>query len=165
MKSKESDQIYSLHSQGMRFFTAWIFRLSVVAYSLFLLDSCKGQSHVRVQEKLKNDSLARFPYWIAMMDSPGVNYNATVTAFEKYWEHREKPTEDDGEGQDIYGKTKSGKEREAEAHRTIAYVYEYKQFLNWKQRNKNFIKSDGTLMTPEEILAAWKKSQTDTLTR
>ncbi len=112
-----------------------------------------------------NDTLENYPYWIAMMDSAGVNYNLAVAAFDKYWEHREKPTEDDGEGKDIYGKEKTATEKKKEANRSIRYVYEYKQFLNWQQRNKNLVKPDGTIMTSEEVLEQWKKNQNDTLTR
>ncbi|MCX6188175.1 MAG: hypothetical protein NTW54_00960 [Bacteroidetes bacterium] len=100
-----------------------------------------------------------------MMDSTGVNYNLAVAAFDKYWEHREKPTEDDGEGKDIYGKEKTSTEKKKEANRSIRYVYEYKQFLNWQQHNKNLVKPDGTIMTSEEVLEQWKKNQNDTLTR
>ncbi len=132
---------------------------------LILLHSCKGGNSVTKQAKAKNDTLANYPYWIAMMDSPNVNYNKAVEAFDKYWEHREKPTEDDGEGKDIYGKVKSKEEKEKEAKRSIEYVYEYKRFLNWEQRNKNLVKPDGFIMTPEEIMDQWKKSKNDTLTR
>jgi len=30
-----------------------------------------------------------YPYWIDMMQDPDANFNATVSAFEKYWENRE----------------------------------------------------------------------------
>lgn len=95
------------------------------------------------------------------MDSPGVNYEFAVNAFNKYWENRERPTEADGEGRDIYGK----EEKEKATHPSIQYVYEYKQFLNWQQRNKNLVKPDGTVMTPEEQLEQWRKTQTDTISR
>ncbi len=105
-----------------------------------------------------NDS-SIYPYWIAMMDSPGVNYNAAVRAFNLYWENRDKPTEENGEGQDIFTPNATEKKHPVE------YVYEYKRFLDWQQRNKNLVKPDGTLMTGEEIIEQWKKSQSDTLQR
>ncbi len=126
--------------------------------------SCKAGPNFVRKKQAKEDTLAKFPYWIAMMDSPGINYSKAVNAFEKYWEFREKPTEDDGEGKDIYGKTKSAEEKEKEAKRSIEYVYEYKQFLNWMERNKNLVKPDGTVMTPEDILNQWKQLN-DTLRR
>lgn len=127
-------------------------------------DSCKTKSHNHKITKHK-DSLENYPYWIAMMSDPNVNYYKSVEAFEKYWEHRAKPTEDDGEGKDIFGKDKSKEEKEEEANRSIQYVYEYKQFLNWMQTNKNLVKPDGTIMTQEEILEQWKKRNSDTLKR
>ena len=63
------------------------------------------------QEEATNDTLSNYPYWIAMMDNPNVNYYKAVEAFDKYWEHRERPTENDGEGKDIYSKEKSKEEK------------------------------------------------------
>jgi hypothetical protein len=99
--------------------------------------------------------------WITMMDSTGVNYFKAVASFEAYWADKEKPTEEDGEGQDLF---KEEKDKDASA-KPIDYVYEYKRFLNWQQRNKNLVKPDGTIMTPEEQLEQWKKTKADTLTR
>ena len=113
----------------------------------------------------RKDSLQNYPYWIGMMNDPNVNYYKAVEAFEKYWEHRPKPTEVDGEGKDIFGKDKSKEEKEEETNRSIAYVYEYKQFLNWMQINKNLVKPDGTIMTSEEVIEQWKKQNNDTLKR
>jgi len=134
------------------------------AYICITHCSCKTHAHNSISLARQDDALIP-PAWIAMMDSPGVNYYKAVEAFEKYWEHREKPTEDDGEGKDLFGKDKTKEEKEKEANRPIQYVYEYKQFLNWQQRNKNLVKQDGTIMTPEEVLEQWKKSRSDTLTR
>jgi hypothetical protein len=62
--------------------------------------------------------------------------------------------------QEIFmGKTNPKLKKKAEAGRTIQYVYEYKQFLNWMERNKNLVKADGTLMTPEEILEQSEKER------
>jgi hypothetical protein len=139
--------------------------IACAAFLMHPLSACKGGSHLAKQEHTTNDTLSNYPYWIEMMDNPNVNYYKAVEAFDKYWEHRERPTEDDGEGKDIYGKEKSKEEKEKEANRSIQYVYEYKQFLNWQQRNKNLVKPDGSIMSPEEIIEQWKKSQIDTLKR
>ncbi len=101
--------------------------------------------------------------WLTMMDSTGVNYYKAVASFEAYWADKEKPTEEDGEGQDLF-KEEKDKDKDAPA-KPIDYVYEYKRFLNWQQRNKNLVKPDGTIMTPEEQLEQWKKTKNDTLTR
>ncbi len=42
---------------------------------------------------------ANFPYWISMMDNPQANFHATVSAFEKYWEHR---TRQKGDGYNAF---------------------------------------------------------------
>ncbi len=130
---------------------------------IILYGSCRNRHLASKNKKGNADTLANFPYWIGLMDSPGVNYEFAVNAFNKYWEHRERPTEADGEGQDIYGNRE--KDKDKGTHTSIQYVYEYKQFLNWQQRNKNLVKPDGTVMTPEELLEQWRKIQIDTITR
>lgn len=122
--------------------------------------SCRSKTHSvkTVQADIK-DTFENSLVWISMIDSPGVNYYKAVEAFNKYWEHREKPTEKDGEGKDLFGEQM----QENGSNGTIPYVYEYKRFLNWQQRNKNLVKPDGTVMTPEEVLELWKKLQTDSL--
>lgn len=125
--------------------------------------SCKSKSELAKTETTQIDSLANYPYWIEMMSDPNVNYFAAVEAFERYWENREKPTEDDGEGQDLFDRDKSDEEKAKADNRSIEYVYEYKQFLHWQQTNKNLLKPDGTILTSEEILEQWKKQTGDTL--
>jgi len=129
---------------------------------LLTLSNCKTPKKPQTPQITVMDSFQNYPYWIAMMDSPGVNYFKAVEAFDKYWEHREKPTEDDGEGKDIFS---NESKEEKENMKSIEYVYEYKRFLNWQQRNKNLVKSDGTIMTPEEVLEQWKKMNNDTPNR
>ncbi len=131
----------------------------------FFLGSCQSKKAAISSAKNSKDSSSIQPLWIEMMNDPNVKYYDAVDAFEKYWEHREKPTEDDGEARDIFGKEKSQAEKNEEANRSIEYVYEYKQFLNWQQRNKNLVKPDGTIMKPEEIIEQWKKSNADTLNK
>lgn len=137
----------------------WLFFVLVVLVTF----SCKTKTQtVQNSQGNKPDTLENSLIWITMIDSPGVNYYQAVEAFNKYWEHREKPTEADGEGKDLFGK-ETGEQGKG-SNGTIPYVYEYKRFLNWQQRNKNLVKPDGTLMTPEEVLEQWKKLQTDSLT-
>lgn len=117
--------------------------------------NCKSKiqnTKIAETKSISNDSLATYPYWIAMMEDPKVNYYQAIEAFEKYWESREQPTEKDGEAKDIFEKDKTKEEREKEEKRSVLYVYEYKQFLNWKDKNKDFVKPDGTIMTQQEIL-------------
>lgn len=130
---------------------------AIIAVWMVLLGmaNCKSKiQNTKIAEtrSIPNDSLANYPYWIAMMDDPKVNYYKAIEAFEKYWENREQPTEKDGEAKDIFEKDKTKEEREKEEKRSVLYVYEYKQFLNWKDKNKDFVKPDGTIMSPQEIL-------------
>ena len=83
--------------------------LLIGLFSFFALitPSCKTKKSKDNSAVIHQDSLANFPYWIAMMNDPNTNYYEAVEAFEKYWEHREKPTEDSGEAKDIFEKEKS----------------------------------------------------------
>jgi len=139
-------------------------KLLIVCSIAFSVLSCKSRdtvSHAVIEEV---DTLTLFPYWIDMMNDSNVNYYDAVTAFDTYWENRVKPTEEDGEAVDIFDKQKTPEQEAQEELRSIQYVYEYKQFLNWKQSNKNLVKPDGTILTQEEILKQWKK-QTQERTR
>ena len=138
------------------------FILLALVICLLLPYGCKINSHSTSRIHQKNSSEDSL-IWITMIDSPGVNYNKMVESFEKYWEHHEKPTEADGEGKDIYGKSETNETKEVNC--PIQYVYEYKRFLNWQQRNKNLVKPDGTVMTPEEVIEQWKKSNNDTISK
>lgn len=142
------------------------FKLTGLVLILALLGSCKSKTALQATSSPVSksalpgpDSLANYPYWIAMMENPASNYYQAVAAFDAFWAHREKPTENDGEGKDIYGRDKSVQEKEKEAHRSIEYVYEYKQFLNWMERNKNIVKPDGSIPTPQEIMEQSKKER------
>ena len=132
-----------------------------IVISLCLLYGCKSTSHTSSNHVKPINNTGDSLLWISMIDSPGVNYYKIVESFDKFWKNREKPTEDDGEGQDIFGK----KDSKEEGNRSIQYVFEYKRFLNWQQQNKNLVKPDGTIMTPEELLEQWKKSKNDTLSK
>lgn len=135
-----------------------MYKFSLVFFGLCLcLFSCQSKHYstnppISKAPQLNSDSAKAFPLWIDMMNNPRSNYYDAVAAFDLYWQNREKPAEESGEGKDIYGKEKSEEEKEKDAKKSIQYVYEYKQFLNWKERNKNLVKPDGTIMTAEEIL-------------
>lgn len=126
--------------------------------------ACKSKVHTTTEiAKVQTTPKIDDQLWLTMMDSTGVNYYKAVASFEAFWADKEKPTEEDGEGQDLFKEAKD-KDKDAPA-KSIDYVYEYKRFLNWQQRNKNLVKPDGTIMTPEEQLEQWKKTKADTLTR
>lgn len=125
--------------------------------------ACKSKASATPESAQVETNKIDDKLWLTMMDSAGVNYYKAVASFEAYWTDKEKPTEEDGEGQDLF-KEEKDKDKNA-APKPIDYVYEYKRFLNWQQRNKNLVKPDGTIMTPEEQIEQWKKTKADTLTR
>lgn len=131
----------------------------VISISAFLIASCRSSITSGTVVIDQSDSLALYPYWIEMMNDSNVNYHNAVLAFDKYWENRNTPTEDNGEAKDIFGKQKSPEEKAEEDSRSLQYVVEYKQFLHWKQTNQNLVKPDGTIMTPEEILKQWEQQK------
>jgi len=138
--------------------------LLIVCSIAFSVLSCKSRDSVSNAVIEEVDTLTLFPYWIDMMSDSNVNYYDAVTAFDAYWENRVKPTEENGEAEDIFDTQKTPEQKAQEELRSGEYVYEYKQFLNWKQSNKNLVKPDGTIFTNEEILEQWKK-QTQERTR
>ncbi len=68
-----------------------------------------------------------YPYWIRMMQDPGANYFATVSAFEKYWENR-----------------------------PITKGCGWKVFKRWEYIMKGRISPDGTKPAPDKIFNAWQ---------
>lgn len=142
-------------------YTLLQFQNLVIGVTLIGISSCKSPSVVTDETINQVDSLVLYPYWIAMMNDSTVNYYDAVNAFDIYWKNRVKPTEDNGEAIDIFGNQKSPEEEQNEKSRTSEYVFEYKQFLNWKQTHKNLIKPDGTLLTNEEIMNEWEKQKNE----
>ena len=142
-------------------YTLLQFQNLVIGVTLIGISSCKSPSVVSHDTINQVDSLVLYPYWIAMMNDSTVNYYDAVNAFDIYWKNRVKPTEDNGEAIDIFGNQKSPEEEQKEKSRTSEHVFEYKQFLNWKQTHKNLIKPDGTLLTNEEIMNEWEKQKNE----
>ena len=68
-----------------------------------------------------------YPYWIQMMQDPGANYFATVSAFEKYWKNR-----------------------------TITKGCGWKVFKRWEYIMRGRISPDGTKPAPDKIFNAWQ---------
>lgn len=86
------------------------------------------------------------PVWITMMENPKTNYHEAVKEFTKYWENKEKPSEE----KEVF------KDRKVKSKKAIPYAFEYKKFLQWQQKNRPFIKEDGTIATPEERKQLWE---------
>ncbi len=96
------------------------------------------------------------PYWITMMDDTNNLYSQTISAFDLYWQNRKKPIEEDiNEGKNIY----NPEVKEDSAKGNLDYVFEYKRFIAWEQKNQYRIKPDGRIMTEYDILQQWKKSK------
>jgi hypothetical protein len=142
-------------------YTLLQFQNLVIGVTLIGVSSWKSPSVVSHDTINQVDSLVLYPYWIEMMNDSTVNYYDAVNAFDIYWKNRVKPTEDNGEAIDIFGNQKSPEEEQKEKSRTSEHVFEYKQFLNWKQTHKNLIKPDGTLLTNEEIMNEWEKQKNE----
>lgn len=135
--------------------------LAIIVLTCSLL-ACKSapKTNIVKEENASSDSLANYPYWIDLMNKPGVNYDAAVAAFNAYWANREKPTEADGEGIAIFESEKEREQAKEKAKpKSIELVYEYKQFINWQIRNKDLLKADGTVLTPEEIMLQSQKER------
>jgi hypothetical protein len=129
--------------------------ISVMLAGIFF--SCKNVKLSGSKSTAINDT-ANYPYWIGMIDSPNVNYYQAVRAFELFWQNRERPVEEDGEGKDIFNKDAKEKNQNA-----VNYAYEYKRFLNWQQRNKNLVMPDGKILSPDQIIEQWNKQQQDSI--
>ncbi|MBK7690304.1 MAG: hypothetical protein IPJ31_04020 [Bacteroidetes bacterium] len=101
------------------------------------------------------------PLWIQMMDAEHVQYYEAVKAFNLYWQNREKPTTEnelfsasteEKASSDFIQKKKRKKEAAA-----MTYAFEYKKFLRWQAKVKDYLNADGTVMNADERITSWKK--------
>ncbi len=105
----------------------------------------KNDKALRRLKNAQQDTM-HHAYWVKMMNDTNTNYYAAISAFDLFWKDKEKPVRDeDNEGQDIYGDDTTQQMKYGD------YVFQYKQFLHWKEVNKNLVKPDGKVMTPFEI--------------
>lgn len=114
-------------------------------------------------------SCARKPVWVKMMDgSRKANYFKAIKKYDRYWARHFTPGEeeerenaqklkDDHEHDPrpllvrIFQSEERGKEKSQEL------LIEYKGFKKWKMEMMPYVKSDGSIMTPEERVAAWNQ--------
>ncbi|MFA8449270.1 MAG: T9SS type A sorting domain-containing protein [Bacteroidales bacterium] len=83
---------------------------------LFLLLVLVGSINVHAQDRQEiSKDTADYPYWVEMMQDPNANFNATLRAFNIYWENRE-----------------------------ITKGCGYKPFLRWAEKMKYQVKPDGS---------------------
>ncbi|UKJ08570.1 hypothetical protein [Solitalea lacus] len=122
-----------------------------------------GSAQISFAQKNK-DKNKEVPAWIRMMDEPGVNYKQAVAEFERFWEGRTTPIEEN----ELF-ESAGDEERERELRKrekrlskrdpAIIYAGEYKRFKNWQFMEADFVKPDGTLKTMDERLGEWEKEK------
>ena len=111
---------------------------------------------------------SKYPNWVKSMDNPNVNYFDACKQFDKYWSthfantNNEEDYDFDNADKDsekdprpfymkVLQSEKKAKERSNELN------IEKKKFEKWKLENLPYVKEDGSLMTPEERIEAWKQ--------
>ncbi len=92
------------------FLTGCVLLLAGRTYAQFYPDPASGDT-------------ANYPYWIQMMQDPNAKYNATVSAFDKYWQNR---TDYKGNG--------------------------WKPFKRWEYINRDRVQPDGRLQAPDQVM-------------
>lgn len=136
-------------------------RLIWFAVFIFILAvQCVGIKQKRAANKLakRQADTMQTPYWKAMMDDTNSLYHLTISAFDLYWKNKKRPIRDeDNEGKDLFGQDKD------EELGNIDQVFDYKRFLNWKQKNQYKIKPDGRVMTSYDIIKLWKHDHLDSI--
>jgi photosystem II stability/assembly factor-like uncharacterized protein len=96
---------------------------------LAIILSVSLYAKAQLNTSMNTPSASDYPYWIEMMQDPDANYYATVDAFNKYFENRDK------------GKA-SG----------------WKLFKRWEYIHANDVLPDGKLMTTAYILSEYEKN-------
>ena len=124
--------------------------------------ACKSSSQSQNEIKTNTDKGIDSLLWVNGIDDPNVNYYKMLESFEAYWDGKIKPTDNHGEAKNIYKDEDSPENSRKDGVNKNDYVYEYKRFLNWKQRTMNLVKPDGSIMSTEEIYNNWQQ-QKDTL--
>lgn len=112
------------------------------------------------------------PKWLKMLESKNPNYFKAVKSFEKYWTKHFIPGEEEEESYHKEEKKKKEEEEENDPRPNIVRLFQseerakersnelnvqYKNFQKWRLAMLPFVKSDGTIMTSEEQLEAWKQ--------
>lgn len=100
------------------------------------------------------DSVCRQqPVWIAMMQTEGILYEDAIRAFEQYYSSHPIPETES---------KRFALETEGKANYTVnksqdTLAFEYKQFLQWQRKVRNFLTADGHVMTAEQRIEQWRK--------
>jgi len=107
------------------------------------------------------------PRWIKSMDDSKANYFKAVKSFDRYWKKHLLPNEEEENPKEKERQIKDprpwivkifqSKERAQEKSNEL--LIQYKNFNKWKFEMLPYVKSDGSIMSTEERLDAWKKLQ------
>lgn len=146
-------------------FLAFVFML--LAGSAF----SQAKTHFTKKEMKKN------PVWIQMITGENVNYFEAVKAFELYFTTHRFPVMEEEEmaknenlkerilkSEKKYKKRKRKEvtepgESEKEKHEEKKLAFEVKRFNHWEMKTRPYVKEDGSIMTAEEQVKAWKESK------
>ena len=122
---------------------------------LFFLQLSIAQSQIS-REKLKE--FRKSPKWKEMMNEQNVNFEETNIAFKEFWKGKPNPLElMEGEKEvleELQERSfisrlfKSNRELKKES---LQYAEDFKKFKFWRIQNEGFVKSDGRVMTQDEI--------------
>lgn len=122
---------------------------------LFFLQLSIAQSQIG-KEKLKE--YRKSPKWKEMMTDRNANFYETNAAFQEFWKGKPNPLElmegeeevlEELEERSFVSRLfKSNRKLKEES---LQYTEDFKKFKFWKIEKENFVKSDGSVMTEDEI--------------
>ena len=122
---------------------------------LFFLQLSIAQSQIK-KEKLKE--FRKSAKWKEMMNDPNSNFDETKVAFEEFWKGKPNPLElMEGEEEALEElKERSFISRLFKSNRalkkeSLQYAEDFKKFNFWRIQSESFVKSDGRVMTEDEI--------------
>ncbi len=104
------------------------------------------------------------PDWVKAMDNPNTNYFKAIKEYEKFWKNHQKPENEEvlmTQGvEQVKKHIRTLSKREIRQQREQDYYrYQCKRFENWMRENKPYVQDDGRILSPEERLKLWEKSQ------
>ena len=98
------------------------------------------------------------PVWIQMIDDTLANYFEVEKAYTIYWQHREKPSEDEFEGKRDKDEEVSKKDA-AETQWKVDMCMAIRNYKIWHMEMLPYVQNDGRILTPTERIAAWQQQQ------
>jgi len=131
-------------------------KIYILLLLLCMAQLIKAQQSIQYTEK----DYARSPVWIAMIKDTTTNFFEVEKAYKIYFQHHEKPDdEDDVIGdrteREKYPSKRQQHKMQQENHMRI----EVKKYERWHQRMLPYVQTDGRILTPSERLQIWKDQQ------